>query len=66
MKNLIAPILMMAIMPMFFPQRTINVGDIIHNEFEKSQEKDPFINHRKKLPFLDKFAVNNGSDSLWD
>jgi len=65
MKNLIALILMMAIMPMVFPQRTINVGDIIHNKFEKSQENDPFINHRKKLPFLDIFAVNNGSDTVY-
>ena len=65
MKNLIALILMMAIMPMVFPQRTINVGDIIHNEFEKSQENDPFINHRKELPFLDKFVVNNGSDTVY-
>ena len=65
MKGLIALILMMAIMPMGFSQRTINVGDIIHNEFKKIQEKDPFINHRKELPFLDKFAVNNGSDTVY-
>ena len=65
MKNLYALTLMMAIVPMVYSQRTINVGDIIHQEFVKAQKKDPFVDYRKKLPFYNKFAVNKESDTIF-
>ena len=65
MKNLVVLTLMLAIMPVAFSQNTINLGNIIHNGFVKSQKKDPFVEFRMKLPFLYEFAVNNGSVSVF-
>ena len=65
MKNLFVLTLIMAIMPVVYPQKKINVGNIIHNEFVKSQKKDPLVDYRKELPFYKKFAVNNVSDTIF-
>ena len=65
MKNLLVLALIMAIMPVVYPQKKINVGNIIHNEFVKSQKKDPLVDYRKELPFYNKFAVNNVSDTIF-
>ena len=65
MKNWFVIILMMAIMPVVYSQRTINVGDIVHKEFVKSQKKDPLVEYRKKLPFLNKLSVNKGMDTVF-
>ena len=65
MKNLLVITLMMAIVPMVYSQRTINVGDIIHKEFVETQKKDPLVAYRKKLPFYNKFAVNKESDTIF-
>lgn len=59
MKNLLVLTLMMAIAPLVYSQKTVNVRDIIYNQFVKNQERDLFVSHREKLPFQKDFAVNN-------
>ena len=65
LKFLISLICVMSIIPFASSQKTIRIGDIIHNESLKHQKKDLLTGCRNKLPFANAFYINEESDTIF-